>query len=84
MKPHLTDVQLAALESTARGLGNTVNHVTRHQLADLDLIEHGAPDGWPYWHLTRAGWRALNNDDLAEPDDYADMLADARRDEGVS
>ena len=83
MKPHLTDDLLTGLERTARGLGNLVSHVTRQRLEELDLIEHGAPDGWPYWHCTPAGFRALTNDDPAEPDDYADMAGDARRDEGV-
>ena len=83
MKPHLTDELYTALLSTARGLGNVVNHTTRQRLEALDLIEHGAPDGWPYWHCTPAGFAALTDEDPAEPDDYADMQADARRDEGV-
>ena len=78
----LTDADYDALEAHARGLGNTVNHATRTRLHKLDLIEHGQPDGWPYWHLTPAGWRALSdNTDPNEPDDYRDEQADRWRDD---
>jgi len=80
----LTPTQLAALDLTARGLGYMVNHATRTQLDALGLIEHGAPDGWPYWHCTPAGFRTLAGDtDPNEPDDYCDQIADAWKDDEV-
>ena len=77
----LTDSQAAALELTARGLGNTVNKATRDDLDGLGLIAPAKhADEFPYWHLTREGWRALSGDDPAHEDDYDDQQADAWRD----